>query len=233
MGKNALQNPSFDLKRNAESARYALLRRLAVGIRHDMAGGFQPVNMMATILEKRLLMANPDFSTLVKSSTELRSLVISATYTSLELIGWLTIEPKARVALGKGIADVLHLVSTELSFRGFKLVNQTLGEAAEVRLDSLRGVFVATLLAVTDSALLPANVLISTARAGQDFLLTISLSDVDASTAVTEPRDEFQIGLAAYRKINWDDVQAIADADGMSVKREANSATLRLAASTA
>lgn len=223
-----MQSPLIDLIRNAEPARYALLRRLAPAIRHDMAGGLQPVTMLATIIEKRLLTSSPDMPTLIKNSSEMRSLANAATHTSLNLIGWIATDAGARVALGKGIADALHLVTTELSFKGLKFINQTEGLTTQVTLAHVRGVFLAALLALTDAASSPANVLLTAALDGNNMLVTIALTDIDATNVTTTPNDAFQIGLAAYRSIGWDDVQAIADVDGLSIIRKAGSAELCL-----
>lgn len=232
-GETQMQSTSIDSKRNAEATRYALLRRLAPAMRHDMAGGFQPVVMLATIVEKRLLSASPDFSTLVKNSNEMRTFAIDATRSSLDLIAWIALDKAARVGLGKGIKDAVHLLTTELSFRGFKFVNQTEGETAEVERDHVRGVFVAALLALTDAAASPATILLTVDRDGQDLLVTLSLTNFPADLGTITPNEEFQIGLAAYRKIDWDDVQAIADVDGLSVTREAGRVMLRLPLSAA
>ena len=233
-GGTPLQISSIDLEHRAEAARYALLRRLAPAMRHDMAGGFQPVMMLATVVEKRLLAATPDLSTLVKNSSDIRTLAIAATRSSLDLIGWMALDPNARVGLGQGIKDALHLVATEFSFKGFKFVNQTEGEATEVGRDHLRGVFVAALLALTDAAAAStANILLTAARDGQDVLVTISMTDVGGTLGAISPHEEFLIGLASYRNIDWDDVQAIADVDGLSVIYETGSVMLRLPISTA
>ena len=228
-----MQTSSIDLKRDAEAARYALLRRLAPAMRHDMAGGFQPVTMLATIIEKRLLTASPDMPTLIKSSGEMRTLAIAATHSNLDLMGWMVVNPEARVTLSKGIQDVLHLVMTELSFRGLKFINQTEGMTTDVKLDHVHGAFVAALLALTDAATSTANVLITAAQEGQDMLVKIMLADVRATSNASTPSEEFRIGLAAYRKIDWDDVQAIADMDGLHIKHEAGSVILRLPISNA
>ena len=233
-GGTQMQSSSIDSKRSAEAARYALLRRLAPAMRHDMAGGFQPIIMLATIVEKRLLSASPDFSTLVENSHEMRTLAIAATRSNLDLMGWMALDNDARVGLGQGIRDAMHLLATELSFRGFKFVNQTEGVTTEVGRDHLRGVFVAALLALTDAAAAStAKILLTAARDGQDVLVSISMTDVGAASGAIAPHEEFLIGLAAYRKIDWDDVQAIADADGLSVIYETGSVMLRLPISTA
>lgn len=205
-------------------------------MRHDMAGGLQPVMMLATIVEKRLLSPTPDIQTLAKNCHEMRSLAIDATHTSLDVIAWMTPEADARVALGKGISDATHLLATELSFRGFKFENLTETEAIEVRLDHLRGFFMSALLALTDASPAPATIRITAAQDGDNMLVSLLLTDIKSplkpalgtSLGESSPNEELQIGLAAYRKIDWNDVQAIAEVDGLSVNHEAASVMLRL-----
>lgn len=223
-----MHEPSTDSKRNAEAARYALLRRLAPAIRHQMAGSFQPVTMMAAIIEKKLLAPTPNFPALVKTGSEVRALATDAIRSSLDLMVWIAPDPDARVALGKGIQDALHLVATELSFRGLKFVNQTQGLATEVAVHHVRGVFVAGLLALTDSAVSPGSVLLTATREGQDMVVTIALAAVEPAAAATAPSEEFHVGLATYRQIDWDDVERIATVDGVALKHAAATVALRL-----
>ncbi len=222
-----MQDPLIDLKRKDEAPRYALLRRLAPAIRHQMAGSFQPVSMMAAIIEKRLLAASPDLPALAKTSNEVRVMATAATRSNLDLMGWIAPDPEAHVPLDKGIDDALHLVATELSFRGFKCTNQTQGVVDEVALTHVRGVFVAAVLALTDAAAAPATVRLTARREGNHMVVTIALTDRETA-AETAPDEEFQLSLAAYRKIDWSDVQAIATADGVSVQNTPTQAILRV-----
>lgn len=223
-----MQDPSIDLKRHAEAARYALLRRLAPAMRHQMAGSFQPVTMMAAIIEKRLRAATADLPALAKTSGDVRALATAATRSSLDLMMWIAPDPQTRVALGQGIQDALQLVATELSFMGFKFDNQTEGLATEVALHHVRGVFVAGLLALTDAAASPANVLLAASREGRDMVVAIALAAVEPAAAASAPSEEFHVGLATYRPIDWDDVEAIAAADGAYVQHAPMNLMLRL-----
>jgi hypothetical protein len=215
------------LERNAEASRYALLRRVSPAMRHQMAGSFQPVTMMAAIIEKRLLAASPNLPALAKTSNDVRTLATAATRSSLDLMGWIAPDPDARVPLDKGIDDALHLVATELSFRGFKCANLTQGVVDEVALSHARGVFVAAVLALTDAAAAPATVRLTARREGNHLVVTIALTDRDTA-AETAPNEESQLILAAYRKIDWSDVEAMATAEGVSVQNTPTQAILRV-----
>ena len=220
--------PSNDSKRNIESACYALLQRLAPAIRHQLAGCFQPVTMMAAIIEKRLRTAAPDFPSLIKTSGDLRTFTTDAVRANLDLMGWIAPNLSAHVALGKGIGDALHMVATELSFRGFKLVNQTEALPAEVELCHVRGAFLASLLALTDAAVAPCSVLISASREDHEMVVTIAQVAVYAASAATASSEIFHDNWAAYRKLEWDDVAAIASADSVAMKQTETTVELRL-----
>ena len=224
-----MQNPSIDLKRGAEGARYALVRRLAPAIWHQIAGSFQPVTMMTAFMEKRLQATSPDLPALAKTSKEARQLAIAAARSNLDLIGWIGPEPEALVPLGQGVQEGLHWVATELSFRGFICVNQTEGVAVEVPLSHLRGVFVAALLAVTDSVELPGTVLVKAHQEGIDAVVTIALTDVDIDAkTVGSSNQDFRSNVAAYRKIDWSDVEAMAAMDGVALEHASTNVVLRL-----
>ncbi len=217
-----------DSKGNAEPARYALLRRLQPAMRHQMAGGFQPVTMLAAIIEKRLQAATPDLAALGKTSGDIRAISTSATRSSLDLIAWIAPDPAAHVPLDKGVLDALHLVATELSIRGFKCVNQTGGVGDEVQVQQVRGVFVAGLLALTDAAEAPRNVLIAAGREGHAMVLTIALTKEPDTPARSAFEQDFRVSLPIYRKIEWCDVEAIALADGVSLSHGSLNLVLHL-----
>ena len=62
--------PTLD-ERLAESARYALLRRLMPAIRHNLAGSLQPIGMVSAMLERRMQGASPDLEKLGKNVSDI------------------------------------------------------------------------------------------------------------------------------------------------------------------
>lgn len=222
-----MQDPQIDLKRNAEGSRYAVLRRLAPAMRHQLAGSFQPVGLMAAIVEKRLQTATPDVAALAKTSSDVRTLATAATRSSLDLMGWIAPDPEAQVPLGQGIHDTLHLVATELSFKGFTCVDQTPGMTTPVALSQVRGVFVAALLALIDAALSPTPFTVTAQREGGALAVTVTLTEAPTASE-SASRDEFQLNLTSYRNISWDEVDAIAAADGVALEHNAMAFVLRL-----
>lgn len=211
---NSLKN------RSSEAALYALLRRLVPAIRHNMMGTLQPVSMMAAMLEKRLQASTPDLALLGKHCASLKDLSREASSTSTALMSWLQPQTNERVGLQAGIEDAVSLVSSELSFRGFTLVNQTAGVHMDVPQDLLRHVFLASLMALTDAAPCVGAVLLTAHAVDDALVLDIEMTAVKGDA----PLDGYQ----AYRALDWDDVQSLADdAEGVSFKRDPGSVTLR------
>ena len=227
-----MRYPTSDPKRNAEGSRYALLRRLAPAMRHQLAGSMQPVTMMAVLFEKRLKAATPDVPVLIKSSADLRLQASAAARSSMDLMDWFACDPDATVPLDKGLQDALHLVAAELSFRGIMCINQTAGVTAAAALNHVRGLFIAGVLALTDAAVGRANLLLTALQDGEVMVVRIALTAVDTA-GESEPHDSSQISLTTYRKIDWHDVEAIAIDDGVLIHHHPHTLTLRLPTASA
>ncbi|MDB5965619.1 MAG: hypothetical protein JWQ72_2119 [Polaromonas sp.] len=202
-----MSNPEHLNERLADAARYALLRRLAPALRHNMAGSLQPLSMMAAMLEKRLQKAEPDLAALAKNSATLNSLAREAALSCMSLMGWLSPKNNDPVALDSCLEDALGLVATELSFRGFTLLNQTGGVQAALPPSIVRTVFMAALMAITDAGETPANVEVTASEAQGELLITLSLATSDGEAAPT--------GTLSYRELDWDDVALLAGAESV------------------
>lgn len=223
-----MQHPSIDLKCHAEAAAYALLRRLAPAIRHQMAGNFQPVTMLAALVEKRLQAGTVDLPGLVKTSGDVRAMTTAATRSSLKLLSWIAPDSTVRVGLNIGIADAMHLVATELSFRGFKCVNRTEGVTTEVFLNHIHTVFLTALVALTDEAESPANLLLTAECEVDRVAVTLALVPFDMAPGEGAQDDVFRTGAQTYRKIDWRDVQSVAAAHSVLIERSSTGVLLRI-----
>ena len=204
----------------ADAARYALLRRLMPAMLHNMAGALQPIGMTAAIMEKRLQTAAPDLSAITKSSGNIKTLARDASSSFMDLMTWLAPKATRQVAVNVGIADSLGMVSTELSFRGFTIINETASVCDEVRQNILRSVFMAALLAMTDAAPSSGQVTIKAQVTNDETVLKIEF--------IAAGSDSLQENLQAYRELTWDDVQFLADAEGVNFARAHNTVTLRI-----
>lgn len=212
----------FLKERLAEAARYALMRRLLPAIRHNIAGTLQPIGMMSAMLERRMKALTPDLAQLGQNTQALIALSREASATSLGLMTWLAPKDNNLVAVSSAVEESLGLMSTELSFRGFSIANETENLQMQLPRGMLRSVFTASLMALTDGVEGAVNVVVTAEMRDNEAQLTIAL----------EPGgnpDLLGLGgrIPAYRSLGWDDVQALADAEGISVSHDARCVQLR------
>ncbi len=209
-------------ERLAESARYALLRRLAPALRHNMAGSLQPIGMISAMLERRLREGSPDIGKLGKNARDIGELSREAATICLGVMSWLAPGGADTVALNSGLVEALQLQATELSFRGFTLLNETAEADMPVSRRALRSLTLASLMALTDEATGPARIVLSAHPLERETLLRIELVPTAGEAASS--------GLQVYRPLEWDDVQALADAEGLVFGHAENRVELRLPA---
>ena len=193
----------------AEAARYALLRRLAPVLRHNMAGALQPLGMMSAILERHLQKPDPDLAALARQSSQLTKLAREASNNCMGLMTWLSPNTSDLVTLAAGIEEAVGLVMNELMFKGFTVVNQTRDVQTNLPRSLTRNVFVAALMALTDTATAPANVVLAAQLADSDLVLTISVQPLQGELLPG--------GNVSYRNIEWEDVQALADVESVRI----------------
>lgn len=209
-------------ERLAEAARYALMRRLLPAIRHDLAGSLQPIGMMAAMLEKRTKAAAPDLVQLGKNSQMLNALSREAAALSVNLMSWLAPKDNHLVAVSQAVQESLGLMSTELSLRGVAIANETADLDMELPRGMLRSVFTASLMALTDGCNGVARVIVTAGNTADMACLEISLEEVE----VADPALHGGLRTQPYRSLGWDDVLALACAEGVSLRHDDRSATL-------
>lgn len=199
-------------ERLVEAARYALMRRLMPAIRHHIAGTLQPIGMVSAMLKRRIQAATPDMVELGKNTQALNDLSREAAATSLNLMTWLAPKDNDPVALNSAVEESFGLIATELSFRGFSVVNETAEVSAKLPKGVVRSVFTASLIALTDAAGNPANVRVAATQEAGMVQLKISIVPSDtADLAMADSR------VPGYRALQWADVQALADAEGVQL----------------
>ena len=208
-------------QRLAESARYALLRRLAPALRHNMAGALQPLIMMSILLEKRLQNPSPDLAAVVKNSSQLNKASGEASKACMDVMTWLAPSASDFVSVTQAIEDATGVVTTELSFKGLTVVNHTADLQVELSRSLTRNVFMAALIALTDTALAPANVVLEARLDAGTLVLTISLHQAPDEPSVTS------IGQAPYRKLDWADVEVLAEVESIQLAHTTDHVELR------
>lgn len=207
----------YDVLRE-EAARYALLRRIAPAMRHHLAGSMQPISMIAAILERRLQAPEPDLTVLRDNGKSISTLARSAASAAMNLITWVAPRENGVMPLAAGIDECLGMLSTDLAFRGFNVTNKVVAAELNVSVFSLRTVFTASLIALTDAALAPASIVISSEPAGEQTRVCIKVTSEDGAA----PPEQ----AGSFRQLSWEDVQALAAAEQVSVRHSADQAEM-------
>jgi hypothetical protein len=205
-----------------EAARYALLRRLAPAIRHDLLGEFQPIGMLSAIMDRRLQDASPNLLQLRENSTALGQLSRTAASAFSDLFGWIAPKKDATTALGPGVRDCLAVLATEFRFRGVQIVNDVGELPVSLRLAALRSVLPAALIALSDQRTEAADLQLRAQQQGADLRLSAVLRPAE------RPADNGPV--TEYRALRWRDVQVLAQAEAVGFRQTADTFELTFTA---
>jgi len=196
----------------AEAARYALLRRLAPSMRHHLVVNLQPIGMVYEVMERRLRAPQPNMADVHDGVHKINGYARAALASCLDVVTWLAPEDAARITAEQGVRECLSLVQTSFTFRGFILRDAVEPSAGAVSRPAFRNVVTAALLHVTDENAPPAELVIAAEPTSEALVVTINPTPTAGEQGfATAP---------AYRPITWDDLQALAAADSVTLQRE-------------
>lgn len=205
-----------------EAARYALLRRVAPTLRHHMAGEFQPLGMMAALLERRV--QKNELTGVQEQCAGLGQMSRQAAAHCMDLMNWVAPRGTSALALEAGLAQCVHLLATSLRFRGFALNHISGDVQAQVDGPALRSVLAAALLYLSDSSSGPAELRLQAMRVGtQQVLVRITLTPAERASQPDQTAD--------YRPLQWTDVCALARAEAVELQQAPDGLALYFAAS--
>jgi hypothetical protein len=205
-----------------EAARYALLRRLAFAMRHHMVVDLQPIGMITEVLERRLSSAAPDLQQVHDAMAKINKHARAAVQSSIDVVGWLAPQEGKLAALDACVTECVDLLRSQFNFRGFSLHNDVGTQPVEVARCAVRNVLPAALLAVTDRAPSPADVVITADTSGRAPHIDIELRPAHGAAGFS--------GAPHYRLLEWADVEAIAEAEGVVLEHRKDGVGLVFAA---
>jgi hypothetical protein len=209
-------------EQRVEAARYALLRRLAFAMRHHMVVHLQPIGMITEVLERRLQSLAPDLVQVHDAMAKINTHARASVQSSVEVVGWLAPEEGKLVPLDAGVAECVELLRSQLTFRGFVLRSDVGAQPVDVPRCAVRSVLPAVLLALTDHAPSPADLVVTAAARAREVRLDVQLRRTAGTAGFS--------GAPHYRLLEWGDVEAIADSEGARLERHGDSVTIVLAA---
>ncbi|MBW8721235.1 MAG: hypothetical protein JF626_04850 [Polaromonas sp.] len=158
--------------------------------------------MVAGMLERRLQKPDTDPEALLKNVRDILALSKEAAASCVDLMSWFAPKDDPLVTVHAGIAQCLAMLATELSFKGFSIVNKTDQVDEELPLSAFRNPFTAAVVALTDAAGGPRTVLVEAEPSGGGLSIRISLKNTLAAASMTAGKP--------YRRIEWRDVEALA-----------------------
>jgi len=202
-----------------DAARYALLRRLAPALRHRMVGALQPIELIAEASERRLQAAAPDLASARENLGKIKNLSRAAVIRCTNMAGWLAPEEGAVTMLGEGIDECVALLSVDFGMRGFAIRDEARDIGADVSRAALQNVLTAALIAATDCAPRPADLVLTAELSQGCVVLSILVHPVNRAADFAD--------TAAYRRLDWCDVDALAQAESVDLLHEGDRVTMR------
>ena len=210
--------------RLAEAACYAVLRRIAPVLRHDVAGFMQPVGMLMMVLQRRVQMPEPDLLEIAKNVVSASALVKEATAGCMNVMGWIATREDTAVSLRTSVNQAATLLAMELSTQGLEIKNTITDDAVAVPQSFFRSVLVGALLAFCDQRTDGRTLQISVETEGENcttanrLMLRMLLGDMrglpDVAGLIGSPAID-----RPSRRIDWPDVEAMAGSFGVAVAR--------------
>ncbi len=205
--------------RDADAIRYAVLRKLASGMRHSLMGELQTIQFSAE-LAARMLDTGATGPKLDECIRQLPDQTRAAVSSCRAVIEWLRPDDKATTTVGEAVQQCLKVAGDDWVLRGIESSTDFKSGDARVSKPVLRELCVTSLLALTDSHPGPIDIAISSATAGAEVVLSVSARQVERKSPFPP--------LTLYRSLSYDDVMAIAKADGVGCSCAEGTITLRL-----
>lgn len=204
---------------DADAIRYAVLRKLASGMRHALMGELQTIQFSAELAVKMLDTGalGPKFAECLKQVPEQTRVAVG---TCRSIIEWLRPDDRATATVGEALQQCLRVVGDDWSLRSIEASTDVRTGDARVSKPALRELLVTSLLALTDINPGPLDVAVAAAPAGDEVEVILRASRADRKTPFPP--------LTLYRALGCDDVTAVAKAYGVACSCARDTVTLRL-----
>ena len=209
-----------------EAARYALLRRLSPSIRHHLVVNLQPIGMIHEVMHRRLRTPEPDLDAIRESASKINGFARAALHSCIDIVSWIAPEADTTAQVTDTVRECVGLLTTSLSFRGYALRSEVGALEQEAPRAAVRQLLTATLLHCTDHTEPPAELVlraeVESREQGSRVLLTLLVRSGGPVQGFSAEQ--------GYRPITWEDIHALAVADGVDLQRAGHGFTMRLPA---
>lgn len=195
-----------DDRRCEEAARYAVIRRIAPTLRHHMDGEFQPLALLAALVERNLKAGVIDKATENSLNLGLQSRL--AHRRCAALLDGAMMSAAAPSPASQALHDCARLLGAALSLRGFDLKLHDHDLSMPLGPGLWRGLLPAALLYLSDQAQTPGRLHLRSQTDAAQALIDIRIEDTQSAARMPAPE----------RPIRWGDVCALAQAEGWGLQ---------------
>lgn len=204
---------------DADAIRYAVLRKLASGMRHTLMGELQALQFSAE-LAARLLDGSADAAKVAEHVRQLPAQSRAALASCRSMVEWLRPDDRATATLEDAVLECLRVAGDDWKLRGIEASTDLRGGDTLVSKPALREVLTTSLLALTDTHRGPADVAIHAGPDGHGVTVTVRVTPAERRSPLPP--------LAVYRALDMGDVMTLARDRGIACSCADRMVTLRL-----
>lgn len=204
---------------SVDAVRYAVLRKLASGMRHTLMGQLQTIQFSAE-LAARLLDGGGGGPKLAECVKQMPEQTRAAVSTCRSMIEWLRPEDRATATVDEAVQQCLQVAGDDWSLRGIQASTDIRTGGTRVSRSILRELLVTSLLALTDTNPGPIDIAVAAEPAGDELVVSLRAMRADRTSPFPP--------ITLYRTLRGDDVMTVARASGVTCSCADGAVTLRL-----
>jgi hypothetical protein len=201
-----------------DAIRYAVLRKLAPGLRHALMGELQAIELSAE-LAARMLRAGADFAEVRDSVARIPHQCTAAVKTGRSVIELLRPEEGTTTPVSEGVGLCLKLAGEDWFLRGIEVITDLPEADVHISKAALQELVVTALLVLSDMHDQPADLHV-VVRPVDDRVDVVVRARAAERVASVPP-------LGQYRKLVWADLKLLAHAHGVPCVCEGDTASLQ------
>ncbi len=204
--RQSTATPGDDRDDRVDAIRYAVMRKLAPGLRHALMGELQAIQLSAEFAH-RMLRPDVDLGEARASVGRIPPQCSEAVKAGRSLIDWLMPEAGATASLTQSVGQCLKLVGEDWFLRGIEATTDLPAADVQVAKGAFQELIVTALLVLTDMHDQPADVHLSVQTNGDLVVVVVQAHAANRTTSIPPIRP--------YRKLGWADLQVLASVHGI------------------
>jgi hypothetical protein len=201
-----------------DAIRYAVLRKLAPGLRHALMGELQAIELSA-VLAARMLRAGADLAEVRDNVTHIPHQCAAAVKTGRSVIELLRPEEGMTALVSEGIGQCLKLAGEDWFLRGIEVTTDLPQADVHISKGALQELVVTALLVLSDMYDQPADLHVVVRQVGDRVDVVVRACAAERVASVP--------ALGQYRKLVWADLKLLAHAHGVPCVCEGDTASLQ------